>query len=607
VLGRVLDLDMLPVPGVHLWLHHGMSLASSREITIEDVEPEAGAATTTSGAGGRFEFPPQDSPGRILASDPALSTVLAARCGPGQEAREAIVVVAPRLAYAGHVRDEDGRPLADVRIVVLLPENLRKRFSEVMDSSGERGWIARSDERGFFELADVPRVDGAELQARREGWLVGTLEAPSSTDRNLDLVLRRPAGEPGSVSGQVLDPRGRLVAGASVSLGPSSAITDEHGAFTLRAPEGGTSARWIAVKPGFQPALEAPSAALASGRVDPDEFVSLRLGPPPLALEGRVVDAPGEPVAGAKVWAVDPTYFGLVDEVPAHVEGMLAGAATRSDIEKMLADIGGADPEKTLSETSSVFWTFVKTGADGRFRLDGLVEREYVLAAMDGATLLRAETGPVRAGRKDVEIVLPTERCFERVAGKVVSTSGEPVAGVHVATVRSVISVQIDANSSSGLQVQGGETRTDAEGRFELHRVPREGVYLELDGESILPLELGRGAEGLEGVSAVELGKLDELVIHVSLRCHVKVELAPDQVALVDEVQILDARDEPMRLHVFEGNSRTETDAIELQDGRSDVMVVGDEARTLVLRHGGLEVRRVPLRLDAREVNVIRP
>src|SRR6185503_11269110 len=217
VLGRVIDLDMLPVPGVHLWLHHGMSLASSREITIEDVEPEAGAATTTSGAGGRFEFPPQDSPGRILASDRALSTVLAARCGPGQEAREAIVVVAPRLAYAGHVRDEDGRPLADVRIVVLLPENLRKRFSEVMDSSGERGWIARSDERGFFELADVPRVDGAVLQARLEGWQVHTEEAPTSSTGQLDIVLSRPSASAGWVGGQVLDPRGRPAADAHVS------------------------------------------------------------------------------------------------------------------------------------------------------------------------------------------------------------------------------------------------------------------------------------------------------------------------------------------------------------------------------------------------------
>jgi RNA polymerase sigma-70 factor (ECF subfamily) len=605
VRGRVLDLDMLPVAGVHLWLHHGVSLASSREITIQDVEPDPDAPRATSDRAGRFEFPPQSAPGRVLASDPYLSTVLAARCGPGLAAHESIVVVAPRLEYSGRVREENGRPLADVRLVVLLPENLRARFSEVLDSSGERGWIARSDSRGYFVLPDVPRVDGAVLQARLEGWLVHTEDAPLASTGELDIVLRRPPDSAGSVSGQVLDPHGRPAAGALVSLGPSTATADEEGTFTLRVPEGGTSARWMAVKPGYQPAIESPSAALQAGRAEAGEFVLLRLGPPPLSIEGRVVDSRGEPMSGVKVWLADPTFFGLFDEVPAHVEGMLAGAASRSDLEKLLAGLDEkADPELTLAETPSVFWNFVRTGADGRFELTGLVERDYRLAAMDAASLLRTEAGPIPAGRRGVELVLDTSRCWERVAGTVVSASGEPVPGVKVLSMAEVMSIQIDANSESGLQVQGRATRTDERGRFELRMIPKERVYLELDGESILPLEYGRNAEGIRGASGDDV---QELVIHVALRRHLKVELDPDQAALADHVCVLDASGERLRLHVFAGNTTTEGDALELHDGRSDVMVVSEEARTLVLLHGDAEVRRVPVHLGSAEVNVVRP
>jgi hypothetical protein len=333
--------------------------------------------------------------------------------------------------------------------------------------------------------------------------------------------------------------------------------------------------------------------------------VLLHLGPPPLAIEGRVIDARGEPAAGIKVWAVDPTLFGVVDEVPAHVEGMLSGAATRSDIEKLLADVGeGADPDTTLAETSSVFWTFARTGADGRFQLAGLTEREYRLAAMDPATLLRVETGPIRAGRRDVEIVLDTDRCWQRVAGTVVSASGEPVPGVGIVPLCDVMTVRLDEHSSSGLQARGRAARTDEQGRFELRLLPRERVYLHLDGESILPREFGRSPGGIEEESG---GKVEELVIRVGLRRHLKVELAPDPAAVIDHVCVLDDRGERLRLHLFEGSSRTEADSLPLQDGRSDVLVVSDEARTLVLLHGDLEVRRVPLHLRAGSVNVIRP
>ncbi len=49
------------------------------------------------------------------------------------------------------------------------------------------------------------------------------------------------------------------------------------------------------------------------------------------------------------------------------------------------------------------------------------------------------------------------------------------------------------------------------------------------------------------------------------------------------------------------------TDSLRLVQGRSKVMVVGEEARTLVLSKEGSEVRRVPLALRHGELNLVRP
>ena len=92
-----------------------------------------------------------------------------------------------------------------------------------------------------------------------------------------------------------------------------------------------------------------------------------------------------------------------------------------------------------------------------------------------------------------------------------------------------------------------------------------------------------------------------------ALPIYLKVELAPDQAALADHVCVLDANGERLRLHVFAASSTTETDSLELHDGRSDVMVVSEAARTLVLLLGDLEVQRLPVHLGADDVNVIRP
>ncbi len=404
------------------------------------------------------------------------------------------------------------------------------------------------------------------------------------------------------LNGQVVDDHGDPAADARVSVGTTATtVTDANGAFAIELPASGARKTWMAVKPGHQPAIQPASEAVQSGRADEGEFVLLRLGPAPLAISGRVLDADDLPQAGFKVFLVDPTFFAQVDELPAHVEGMLANAATRADIERILASAPeGTDPEEMLKDTSTVFWTFVKTDARGRFTIEGLLARAYRLAAMDPATLLRFESEPIHAGRNDALIRIPRNAYFENVRGKVVTRAGEPLAGVLVMPMADAMNVQVSEGSWSTFTVGSKPVATDAEGRFEFKRLSRENMYLKFGGDDILPLDWGRKQAG--GIEAAAKGELDKIVIQVALRYHLQIQVDPDE---ADEVRILGADGQGLAINVFEGNMSMSSDSVELAQGRSKVLVVGDDARTLVLLKAKQEVRRAPLALVRGGVNIV--
>lgn len=602
--GHVLDTRSRALSGVRVQFSPGQRLIAANEFDVPRPKLDERAPSATSDERGGFELDAPPIAGELaLDGDERWTTVLSCLCGPGQRTGDHVVVAAPRLVHEGHVVDEQGQPLAGARIEILLPADLRTVFAHDMDNSSARGWVARSDERGDFTFVDAPAVERAELRVSRAGYLAHVEPAPEVSARGLRLVLRRLDARPGTVAGQVVDASGRPVGGARVSLGRNaSTVCDAEGAFRIELSKNGGNTPWIALAPGHQPAIEEASPAVAAGQAGAEEFVVLRLGPPPLSIRGRVVDADHEPLAGWRVFAADPTFFAQLDEVPSHVEGLLAGAPGRAEIERLMANApAGTDPEQLIKQTSTAFWTFVVTDAQGRFALEGLLARTYRLAALDPRTLTRVESEPIHAGRADVEIALPRSAWLDDVKGRVLSAQGKPLAGVLVIPTHDVMKVQLDANSWSGFSIDAANSITDSDGRFSFARLPREGVYLKLGGESIVPLEWGRREAG--GLEAAAKGKLDAIVIHAALRYHFQVECAAE---LGDEIFALDAQGERVPLNVFEGNSSMSTDRKPLVEGRSKVIVVGDEARTLVVFKDGHEVRRVALELAQGTVNVVR-
>jgi hypothetical protein len=281
-----------------------------------------------------------------------------------------------------------------------------------------------------------------------------------------------------------------------------------------------------------------------------------------------VVDARGAPVAGARVWLDDPTPFGRTADARLAVESLL-----RAD---------------------ERFWSHAVSGADGTFAITGVLPRAYRLQAVDPRTLASVESPPVTAAQSPVELRLPTDDVHPRVAGRVVTAAGRPLAGVRVRLFRITYEVHhgegVDNESMDGSSVLTGD-----DGAFEFHDVPREGVEVFASGDTIL----GAAADPARAADPEHLTLIAPLRLHAQLVLDAPVDRA-------DGLRVFDADGKRVLLSVFHGNGANASFDLEVRDGRSDVFAVGERADVLVLERAGAEVARIPLHLVPGVTNVVR-
>jgi len=599
--GRVLDSSGAPVAGAPVAGRRMEGPADGENLAARPGEPVLALAD----AEGRFELSTEAGHLQLFVADVRWATVLAGLPVTATRPTEAVVVVAPRIELAGEVLDGLGTPVAGARIDLEPPAGLRARLGSVLDYSLPVRWSTLTDERGRFSLPACPSLEEARLLVQAQGFEPRHEPAPLFSRSDLVLVLSPPPALRSRLEGRVVDPAGAPAAGARVSLGLDSTVSDDHGRFALELDSPTSfnqrlsahlpvpTDHLVAVKPGYLPAeLTAPRAGPRPGPEDdaeppgsvqwPQPLV-LRLGPPPLTLAGRVVDENGEALAGVQVWLADPTLFGGIEQ-------------TDSDWPQLVQT-------ESLLAQAAPGWNWTESDAQGRFRLEGLLDREYVLAAMDPGTLLRSETAGVQAGRQDVRLELHREATFSRLRGRLVDSRGEPVPGALVAPMCDALRLKLAGEILTTHHSRLEGTTSDAEGRFELSDVPRDLVYLRIQGPDTIPLEWGRGVEG--GLAHLILGDPQELEIRVERRCHFQVELAvPDE---ADTLGVLDEAGQPLVISEFLGNGRRDQEQHGLLEGRSNPLAVGDGARHLVLYKQGLEVRRLPLRLVPGELTTLRP
>lgn len=546
--GRVLDPEGRPVPGVTLVIN---------EQTLE-----------TDGRG-RFELQ-TGVPDEAVAVAPPFVLV---RRGLTEEGDELLLVVAPRVDLIGTVVDEDGIALPDT-LVEVRPIPLVD-FPEIIDRTSRvemETAAVRTDEVGRFELGMLP-AGYATLRFEKHGFETRIVRVSEEIAGVQWFTLNHLAAGMHVLTGTVLDPHSRAVPDALVALGEKHRTrTDMTGFFRLEylrsdIPEDGVSL--IAAKRGCQIGMITGFGSKPK-EIPLQSYVEIRIGGPTLEISGRLLDAGGEPLAGA--------FFLLWGEEPVIGESMAEELAVAGEVVPL------EDSMHWLQATRES----CRSDDNGAFRLRGLSDRSYRLRIVDFEKGFAMTTDPIPAGSANVTIRIPKDAFRETLTGRVINREGEPLSGVRV-----IVSMWVARHSRRSSLRTLKSVFTGEDGRFDFQGVCRlDTVRVRALGEGILDQERYIEPDDPD----------EEIILVVEERCHFRVELYDPSSA--EGFRILDSRGEVLMIHHFGAIDGDRGYKIfHLVEGKSPVLSVSDRACTLELL--GENGRRVPIRLSAGEVTVL--
>lgn len=382
---------------------------------------------------------------------------------PGETAEPLRLTLTRGSRLMGRVVDEQGRPIAaevELRLFV--------------SGRGRDALQARADAEGRFAFHTLA-AGSYTLTVRSRGFtpvVTPSLEiAPAVSPLDLSEIQ---LGNAAVVEGQVVDPRGRPVAGAGITaewqqrngakpFASSSTVSGADGRFRLEDLAPGERYRLTGEAPGFAASL--PLEVVAPTE-EPQEPVSLTLRAQRV-LSGRVVDAQGEPVeamvtimeegrgegrptdshgrfsrlvpAGRLDVAIsasgrsERTLRGIeipLDRDPVPLEIVLASGSLllgrvtdREGSGQARVSVSAFSNDEALSRAWAI------TDADGSYRLEGLAPGEYEVSA--SFSFARSVKRQVRlgTGEQRLDLVLPD---VQAVRGRVVDESGAPVGRVEI-------------------------------------------------------------------------------------------------------------------------------------------------------------------------------
>ncbi|MBN1422193.1 MAG: carboxypeptidase regulatory-like domain-containing protein [Planctomycetes bacterium] len=452
--GIVLAPDGAPVPGARVWIpalakgvFAGMrGLGETQAALAETKTDDAGRFALDRLAEGRFE---------VRASADAYGEGAAADVEAGSRSVEVHLQATKRIA--GIVLDAaDGAPIAGARVT---------SFGTRVETDGEGRFVLALSSPSANPMLSQGRVflvvSHAEYDARNE-----MVEIP---EEGVPLEVRLPRAR--RIFGHVVDEEGRPVGGAKVRITTPGMpdvllpfmeegdrlqqVSSADGAFILRAP-GGRSGPWqggltiTATHLAYGVGREGPIPIPEEGAAWPEVTIILSQGS---IIEGTVSDPAGAPVVGARIHAAPSVPPGADRELR-----MISG---------LLPTSGG----KT-----------VYSGADGRYRIEGLWEGGYdIQADARGFATKKIEAVQIGRGTHPLDISLDAGK---RIEGRVVDSAGAPVAGAEVTAFLEVDGPG-DPNRGPEMALRqmrrmglGGTSscRTDAEGRFAIADLG-EGVF----------------------------------------------------------------------------------------------------------------------------------
>ncbi len=527
---------------------------------------------TVSGSDGSFELDiPSGFNGRVLARGAGYRPVLAEAVPFAGRAHTLELVAAPVRSVVGRVVDPEGDGLADV--------SLHMRSSPEFTASQrrpERSWVpvmseARSDAHGYFELEDAYVMVRSRIEVQKEGFVPQQLNLVVEGPLELEIELEPLPPRSLPIRGFVVDENGAWIEDAVVAAARGVAVTDEGGGFQLDTDEMGESETlWVLVEQKHPVTIELVRDG--DGRFYlPDPFV-IEVVDPPLVIEGRIVDADGDPVSGAYVWCHDMTKVGT----------------SRSSLfaEDIIDPADWNVPYDTGTEE------------DGSFRIPYLMDREYRIGSVYLPTLDSVLGDPVPAGTRDLILTLPTDQAHSTVTGRVITKGGRPVEGATVALVSETVRIPIEPGFTFTSEMRLRSTSTDADGRFELGDLPGAGYSLTVKGDDFVqngtPIPASTGAEPRQ------------IVITVARRAHLR--LARSLCCeTATHYSLFDGSGKRLTVYAAEEFDRNFDMSpyvrVGITDGGSAIIVSPDTATEIVFYEDEVELSRLPIQLSADMLN----
>jgi RNA polymerase sigma factor (sigma-70 family) len=297
----------------------------------------------------------------------------------------------------------------------------------------------------------------------------------------------RPAGEKGDsvpVSGRVVDPEGKPVAGAKVffaryilglrNLPPVAITSDAKGRFRLDVSRTGYQEDYeknlwlrgavVAVRRGFAPGWVGADSA------DKLANVTIKLGKD-VPIKGRVVDLQGKPVAGVRVQVRSVAFC----EDGASLKDFVK--ALRSRQVRFGWWNHPACPRMRLDPRPLGLTPVARTGADGTFRLTGISAECLVLLRFQGPTIetseeyARTRPGPTIRLTADKELLGSHPEVFHGATFDHAAAPTRPIVGIvrDRDTGKPLAGVTIHNETyrgpGKGIDLQA---TTDKEGRYRL-------------------------------------------------------------------------------------------------------------------------------------------
>jgi hypothetical protein len=545
VRGRVLRPSALPVSGVTVRL------------------PRANDQTVRSGSSGNFEFvlQPGITTGEIDVDERGWATLFTSLVSLDSLDHEHVVVVLPAINLAGSVVDTSGVALEGARLSLRVGDGFQREFPYTLDRNRPRAYRARSDELGHFELHQVPEPSDlvhVDLVTNKTGFRESILPIPPHSYESLLIELEARQVEDPEVSGVVLLPDRRPAANAEVQLGSRIAKTDSSGVFHLSfrgfvdewALAAGLEGYGTVVLPDF-------GRTIRESQPDLPAQVTLILGEAALAISGRAVDSDGLPLTGWDVSIVDATAM-TTNRVPPMVAETLGGGSIR-----------------------------MTTRDDGSFEFGGLIDRTYTLRIFASDSLLTKLFDAVPAGTEGLLLRVGGDLYHERIRGLVQARDGTVIAGARV--ILGLVTSRIQRGSSTR---SGQEAMTDAGGAFEMERIPKAHVHLDVTGQAIIP-------QRFEFEAGVDV---ENLRLSVARRCHFRVKVKSAAFERT-QLELLDDAGQNLSLYTFRGGGWSSSTRVSLDADGTPTMSVSEDARELRLHRGREVILSQGILLDVDQIN----